>query len=171
MTHIKLDNNFFDSIQEQAENSPRRRMNYDLRTSAEDSSQRMINVLMSDTVVPIHRHTETSETVVVCRGAIREEFYDDQGHKTEEFILRAGGECQRFKCPKECFTLRSAWRMAASSSKPRTEPISQSRPRTSYRTPTSHLHNDTPRREFLRGVFFLASPSPPTNSTIKNRQK
>ena len=98
-----LDNKFFDGIQEQAENSPRRRMNYDLRTSAEDSSQRMINVLMSDTVVPIHRHTETSETVVVCRGAIREEFYDDQGHKTEEFILRAGGECPAIQAPKGVF--------------------------------------------------------------------
>ena len=98
-----LDNKFFDGIQEQAENSPRRRMNYDLRTSAEDSSQRMINVLMSDTVVPIHRHTETSETVVVCRGAIREEFYDDQGHKTEEFILRADGECPAIQVPKGVF--------------------------------------------------------------------
>ena len=98
-----LDNKFFDGIQEQAENSPRRRMNYDLRTSAEDSSQRMINVLMSDTVVPIHRHTETSETVVVCRGAIREEFYDDQGHKTEEFILRGGGECPAIQVPKGVF--------------------------------------------------------------------
>ena len=98
-----LDNKFFDGIQEQAENSPRRRMNYDLRTSAEDSSQRMINVLMSDTVVPIHRHTETSETVVVCRGAIREEFYDDQGHKTDEFILLAGGECPAIQVPKGVF--------------------------------------------------------------------
>lgn len=98
-----LDNKFFDDIQEQAENSPRRRMNYDLRTSAEDSTQRMINVLMSDTVVPIHRHTETSETVVVCRGAIREEFYDSQGHKTEEFILRADGECPAIQVPKGVF--------------------------------------------------------------------
>lgn len=101
--HMLLDNKFFDDIQEQAENSPRRRMNYDLRTSAEDSTQRMINVLMSDTVVPIHRHTETSETVVVCRGAIREEFYDNQGHKTEEFILRADGECPAIQVPKGVF--------------------------------------------------------------------
>ena len=90
---MRLDNELFDSIQEQAEGSPRRRMNYDLRTSSGDSSQRMLNVLMCDTVIPIHRHTETSETVVICRGAIREEFYDDHGHKTAEFILRAGGDC------------------------------------------------------------------------------
>ena len=60
----------------------------------------MINVLMSDTVIPIHRHTDTSETVVICRGAIREEFYDDQGHKTAEFILRAGGDCPAIQVPK-----------------------------------------------------------------------
>lgn len=95
-----LDNKFFDGIQEQAENSPRRRMNYDLRTSAEDSSQRMINVLMSDTVVPIHRHTETSETVVICRSTIKKELYDAQRHKTAEFILRAGGDCPAIQVPK-----------------------------------------------------------------------
>ena len=100
---MRLDNKLFDSIQEQAEDSPRRRMNYDLRTSAEDSSQRMINVLMSDTVIPIHRHTDTSETVVICRGAIREEFYDDQGHKTAEFILRAGGDCPAIQVTKGVF--------------------------------------------------------------------
>ena len=87
---MRLDNKLFDSIQEQAEDSPRRKMNYDLRTSAEDSSQRMINVLMSD-------------TVVICRGAIREEFYDDQGHKTAEFILRAGGDCPAIQVPKGVF--------------------------------------------------------------------
>ena len=63
----------------------------------------MINVLMSDTVIPIHRHTDTSETVVICRGAIREEFYDDQGHKTAEFILRAGGDCPAIQVPKGVF--------------------------------------------------------------------
>lgn len=46
-----------------------------------DSSQRMINVLMPETVIPIHRHNDTSETVVICRGAVREEFYNDRGEK------------------------------------------------------------------------------------------
>ena len=73
---MNLDNILFDSIQLLAEESPRRRMHYDLRTEADapagighenwkDMSQRMLNVLMTDTVVPIHRHTETSETVIV----------------------------------------------------------------------------------------------------------
>ena len=61
--------------------SPRRRMHMDLRTQAmsdeswTDMSQRILNVLMPDTVIPIHRHNETSETVIVCRGKVREELW------------------------------------------------------------------------------------------------
>ena len=96
---MKLDNNLFNQILLKAQESPRRRMNYDLRTSSSDGSQRMLNVLMADTVVPIHRHVDTSETVIVCRGKVREEFYDDQGNKTAEFVLEAGGECPAVQVP------------------------------------------------------------------------
>ena len=98
---MKLDNTLFDEIQKQAESSPRLRMHYDLRTQADlsrgvgvapasdepwrDSSQRMINVLMPETVIPIHRHNDTSETVIVCRGKVREEFYDAEGNKTGQY--------------------------------------------------------------------------------------
>jgi cupin fold WbuC family metalloprotein len=109
-----LDNKLFDEILEKAQSSPRRRMSFDLRTQARipglagedvadgwaDMSQRMLNVLMTDTVIPIHRHTETSETVIVCRGKVREEFYDSHGVKIAEFILEAGGECPGVQVPK-----------------------------------------------------------------------
>ncbi|MFQ7047318.1 WbuC family cupin fold metalloprotein [Alistipes shahii] len=88
-----------DSIQKQAE-APRRRMNYDLKIASEDSSQKMFNVLMCDTEIPIHRHTDTSETVVICRSTIKKELYDAQRHKTAEFILRAGGDCPAIQVPK-----------------------------------------------------------------------
>ena len=52
-----------------------------------DMSQRILNVLMPDTVIPIHRHNESSETVIICRGKVREEFYDDNGQKIAEFVL------------------------------------------------------------------------------------
>lgn len=96
---MKLDNNLFDQILVKAQESPRRRMNYDLRTSSGDGSQRMLNVLMTDTVIPVHRHVDTSETVIVCRGKVREEFYDAQGNKTAEFVLEAGGECPAVQVP------------------------------------------------------------------------
>ena len=113
-----LDNKLFDEILLRAQESPRRRMNFDLRTQAQipgqagndvkecvgnvewkDQSQRMLNVLMTDTVIPIHRHNDTSETVIVCRGTVREEFYDAEGNKTAEFVLEAGGECPGIQVP------------------------------------------------------------------------
>ena len=102
---MKLDNELFDQILLQAKESPRLRMHMDLRTQAmeyepwTDMSQRILNVLMPDTVIPIHRHNETSETVIVCRGKVREEFYDSEGAKIAEFILEAGGECPGVQVP------------------------------------------------------------------------
>lgn len=74
---VKIDKALLDSLTEQAKASPRLRMNYDLRNSAEDQSQRMLNAIEPGSVVPIHRHRKTSETVVVLRGRIVEEFYDE----------------------------------------------------------------------------------------------
>lgn len=102
---MKLDNELFDHILLLAKESQRLRMHMDLRTQAmadeswTDMSQRILNVLMPDTVIPIHRHNETSETVIVCRGKVREEFYDSEGAKIAEFILEAGGECPGVQVP------------------------------------------------------------------------
>ena len=57
-----------DDLTLQAKANPRLRMNYDLRTSAKDSSQRMLNALEPGTVVPIHRHPGSSETVCCVRA-------------------------------------------------------------------------------------------------------
>ena len=65
-------------------------MNYDLRNSSGDGSQRMLNAMEPGTLIPVHRHTKSSETVVVIRGAIRQIFYDDGGNVTESVIYRAG---------------------------------------------------------------------------------
>ena len=74
---IKIDNTLLDSLTEQAKASQRLRMNYDLRNSSEDTSQRMLNAIEPGSLVPIHRHQKTSETVVVLRGRVVEEFYDE----------------------------------------------------------------------------------------------
>ena len=74
---VKIDNTLLDTLTEQAKASPRLRMNYDLRNSSEDTSQRMLIAIEPGSVVPIHRHQKTSETVVVLRGRIIEEFYDE----------------------------------------------------------------------------------------------
>ena len=75
----KIDKKLLDNLTAQAKASPRLRMNYDLRNSAEDTSQRMLNAIEPGSEVPVHRHQKTSETVVVLRGRVVEEFYDDAG--------------------------------------------------------------------------------------------
>lgn len=66
-----------DQLTKQAKASPRLRMNYDLRNSEADQSQRMLNAIEPGSPLPIHRHQKTSETVVCLRGKLVWEFYDD----------------------------------------------------------------------------------------------
>ena len=66
-----------DALTAQAKVSPRLRMNLDLRNSPEDKSQRMLNAIEPGSPMPIHRHRNSSETVVCLRGRLVEEFYDD----------------------------------------------------------------------------------------------
>ena len=66
-----------DELTAKAKESPRLRMNLDLRDSAEDTSQRMLNAIEPGSPLPIHRHRNTSETVVCLRGRLVEEFYDE----------------------------------------------------------------------------------------------
>ena len=75
--NVKIDTALLDSLTEQAKASPRLRMNLDLRTSGADTSQRMLNAIEPGSVVPIHRHQKTSETFVVLRGRVVEEFYEE----------------------------------------------------------------------------------------------
>lgn len=89
---MKINNILLDNLTEQAKASPRLRMNYDLRNSAEDQSQRMLNAIEPGSVIPVHRHQKTSETVVCLRGRLVEEFYDDLGRICEEAVeLSPGG--------------------------------------------------------------------------------
>lgn len=88
---MKITKQTLDSLTEQAKASPRLRMNYDLRNSADDKSQRMLNALEPGTVLPIHRHRTTSETVVCIRGHFVEYFYDEQGNLTETIDMVPGG--------------------------------------------------------------------------------
>lgn len=82
-----INDQLLDDIQEKVTESPRRRMNMDLRNSSEDNSQRMLNVLLPGTVVPIHRHRDTSETTMIVRGKLFVVFYNDLGAQTERYLL------------------------------------------------------------------------------------
>lgn len=72
-----LDKNLLSDLHKKAASSERLRMNFDLRTTAEDGSQRMLNALQPGTKVPIHRHLKTSETVVCLEGSLDWVFYEE----------------------------------------------------------------------------------------------
>lgn len=86
-----IDQQALDTLTAQAKDSPRLRMNLDLRNSPADQSQRMLNAIEPGTVLPIHRHRTTSETVVCLRGHFVEYFYDDSGVQTAAIDMTPGG--------------------------------------------------------------------------------
>ena len=105
-----IDNILLDSLFEQAKVSERKRMNYDLRTSAEDTSQRMLNALLPGTVVPIHRHDDTTETVVCLKGRLEEIIYEEvveysreETSRTEEVVRKVSFKevSRHLVCPAE----------------------------------------------------------------------
>ena len=84
---MKINQELLDNLTAQAKANPRLRQSFDLRTTAEDNSQRMLNAMESGTIMPIHRHRNTSETMVMVRGKLIERFYDDAGNLTDEFVM------------------------------------------------------------------------------------
>lgn len=87
-----IDKILLDELSAKAKENPRLRQAMDLRNSPEDLSQRMLNALEPGTIMPIHRHHTSSETVVVLRGKIERIFYDNNGNETERVTLDANGE-------------------------------------------------------------------------------
>ena len=94
-----IDIDILDTLSDQAKKNPRLRQNYDLRNSSEDKSQRMLNALEPGTVMPIHRHQQSSETVVLLRGSIRQNFNSvkDNGPElvpvlTNSWVLKTGSD-------------------------------------------------------------------------------
>ena len=100
MKTMIIDKNVLDYLTAQAKVSSRLRMAMDLRNSPGDGSQRMLNALEPGTVMPIHRHLETTETVVLLRGKIEWIFYDEQGKETERVTLDANREPRMLNAEK-----------------------------------------------------------------------
>ena len=105
---MEINKSLLDNLLEQAAASPRLRMNYDLRTHStssgqalpEDSSQRMLNALLPGTVLPVHRHTKTTEVLVLLRGRMEEVFYEENPiRETSRVLLEAGGPVQGLSIP------------------------------------------------------------------------
>lgn len=96
----KITQTLLDKLTEQAKASPRLRMNMDLRNSAEDKSQRMLNAIEPGSPMPIHRHQKTSETVVCLRGRLVWEFYDELERICTDYIeLTPNGQVVALNVP------------------------------------------------------------------------
>lgn len=76
-----------DELSAQAKANPRLRQAFDLRTTPEDGSQRILNAVEPGTVLPIHRHRGSTETIVVLRGKVVQHYFDDNGNKTASLEL------------------------------------------------------------------------------------
>lgn len=74
---MEIDKGLIDGLFEQARENPRLWQNYDLRTSADDNSQRMLNALFPGTDVPVHRHPHSNEIVILMCGKVVEVIYEE----------------------------------------------------------------------------------------------
>ena len=86
---MEFDKDFLGKLFEQAVTNPRLRQNFDLRTSPADTSQRMLNALLPGTKVPIHRHEDSTETVICLVGKLEEIIYEE----VNEYIYEATSCC------------------------------------------------------------------------------
>ena len=96
---MKITQALLDELTAKAKASPRLRMNYDLRNSAEDGSQRMLNAIEPGSPLPIHRHRHSSETVVCLRGRLQEVFYNETVEEAEFIELAPCSDCVALNIP------------------------------------------------------------------------
>ena len=94
-----ISQDLLDDLTAQAKVSPRLRINYDLRNTSEDGSQRMLNAIEPGSPLPVHRHRHSSETVVCLRGRLQEVFYNDAGEETEVIELAPDSDCVALNIP------------------------------------------------------------------------
>lgn len=98
---MKITQALLDTLTKQAKATSRLRVNYDLRNSPDDKSQRMLNAIEPGSPLPIHRHQKTSETVVCLRGCLVWEFYDElERICTETIEMSPNGPIVALNVPK-----------------------------------------------------------------------
>ena len=111
---IEMNKDFLNQLFEQAKENPRLRQGFDLRTSPADSSQRMLNALLPETVVPIHRHENTTETVICLCGKLDEVIYEEVDSQLPSLTGSRFREIERIHlCPAQsqygCQVPKGAW--------------------------------------------------------------
>ena len=87
-----IDQKLMEALSAQAKANPRLRHAFDLRTTPEDQSQRILNAVEPGTILPIHRHRGSTETIIVLRGKVVQHYYNDAGEKIASFVLSPSSE-------------------------------------------------------------------------------
>ena len=95
-----LNHQLLEEITEQARQTPRLRMNYNLHDSLDAKAQRLFNAMEPGTVLPVHRHRNTSETYILIRGAIRVLLYDDNKTLINSYEISDKNDNFGFHIPK-----------------------------------------------------------------------
>lgn len=108
---MTINQELLEKLFEEAKVNPRLRTNLDLRTSAEDSSQRMLNAMLPGTEVPIHRHPLSNENVILIKGRLDEVLYEEVSSSDGKVVLK---EVERIHlCPESgaygCQVPKGVW--------------------------------------------------------------
>lgn len=82
-----INDQLIDEVKAKAEESHRLRMNYNLHENIEAKAQRLINVLLPGSPIPVHRHNHTAETYILLRGKMFVVFYNSLGEQTARHLL------------------------------------------------------------------------------------
>lgn len=95
-----LTDEILNKLSQEAKHSQRLRKNFNLHESIEDKVQRMFNAMEPGTIVPIHRHPSASETMLLLRGSLIVRYYDNDGKKQKEFVIKANSDTFGIHVPK-----------------------------------------------------------------------
>lgn len=95
-----LTTELLDSISADANASPRLRKNFNLHESVNEPVQRMLNAMEPGTIVPIHRHLNAAETIVLVRGKLKVSYYDSNKNQTTFAVLESGSNSFGAHIPK-----------------------------------------------------------------------
>jgi cupin fold WbuC family metalloprotein len=84
-----INETLFDEVAARAQSAPRKRMNYNFHSSAEDNPHRFLNVLLRGTYIRPHRHLDPpkSEAFLVLEGVAEVILFTEEGVVTARYRL------------------------------------------------------------------------------------
>ncbi|MBR4338275.1 MAG: adenylate kinase [Bacteroidaceae bacterium] len=109
---VIMDNALFDLLEQQAHDTPRLRMNYDLRNTTEDDSQRMLNVWLPGSKLEVHRHQHSNETVLLLKGKMDVVLYNDDGTEAQRIHMGGNSGVYGINIPKNVWHTVEAFKLA-----------------------------------------------------------